>query len=77
VLSELTERGLRAPLLGISDGAPGLIGAFEADGEEAYRSFWLGDRSAEDKGLDAENGVEEEDQRPRSCGRLPPGWPRQ
>jgi putative transposase len=28
-LADLTERGLRAPLLGISDGAPGLTGAFD------------------------------------------------
>jgi transposase-like protein len=28
-LADLTQRGLRAPLLGISDGAPGLIGAFD------------------------------------------------
>jgi putative transposase len=28
-LADLKERGLRAPLLGISDGAPGLIGAFD------------------------------------------------
>jgi transposase-like protein len=28
-LADLTQRGLRAPLLGISDGAPGLTGAFD------------------------------------------------
>jgi putative transposase len=28
-LTELNERGLRPPLLGISDGAPGLIAALE------------------------------------------------
>jgi transposase-like protein len=28
-LADLTERGLQAPLLGISDGAPGLTGAFD------------------------------------------------
>ena len=28
-LADLTDRGLRAPLLGISDGAPGLTGAFD------------------------------------------------
>lgn len=29
ILAELVGRGLRAPLLGISDGAPGLCGAFD------------------------------------------------
>jgi len=28
-LADLRHRGLRAPLLGISDGAPGLTGAFD------------------------------------------------
>ncbi len=41
LLSELTERGLRAPLLGISDGAAGLIGAFEAVFDASLRQRCL------------------------------------
>jgi transposase-like protein len=37
-LADLTQRGLRAPLLGISDGAPGLTGAFDRAFPTSLRS---------------------------------------
>jgi transposase-like protein len=40
-LTELTERGLRPPLLGISDGAPGLIGGLESVFAQSLRQRCL------------------------------------
>ncbi len=40
-LSGLGDRGLRAPLLAISDGAPGLVGAIERTMGGALRQRWL------------------------------------